>query len=103
MATRAIIKVEGITYCAVYKHWDGGPDEMLPWLKKFNADFTKARGNEPGYRMAQLLRSSVRDAHSYGLDDNHHTGYGIVSYGEEWGQEWEYILMADGTVTVVDL
>ena len=68
MATRATIKVEGIESVKVYKHWDGMPKHTLPWLKKFNKDFTKARGDDPDYKFAQLLRSSARDAEEFGLD-----------------------------------
>jgi hypothetical protein len=41
MATRAVIKIEGVDYASIYKHYDGYPEGMLPWLK----DFNKTNGN----------------------------------------------------------
>lgn len=99
MATRAIIKVEGVNNCALYKHWDGYPSGTLPWLEKFNKEFTEKRGNDPSYKMAQLLRSSVKMAEEFGLDDSDFTGWGVVGRNDDMGQEFEYLLNADGTVT----
>jgi hypothetical protein len=39
MATRATIKIEGIRFTKIYKHWDGYPEAMLNWLQDFNLDF----------------------------------------------------------------
>lgn len=50
MGTRCTIKIQGITYAKVYKHWDGYPEHILPWLIAFNAEFTKDRGDDPQYK-----------------------------------------------------
>ena len=97
MATSAIIKVEGVTFAKVYKHWDGYPSTMLPWLETFNKEFNDARGDDPEYKFAQLLRSSTEER--FGLDDSKCTGYGVVSY-ESTGGDFVYTLKRDGTVTV---
>ena len=76
MATRAIIQVIGANYAQVYKHWDGNPSSILPWLIEFAWEFSEERGHDPEYCLAQLLRSSVFLGEKYKLDDSHHTGRG---------------------------
>lgn len=106
MATRATIYVDGIDTVKVYKHWDGYPEATLPWLEDFNKAFRKERGerfrvcplHEPGYKFAQLLRSSARDAGKYHLDSNPHTGWKVVGINDYCMEEHEYHLLADGTV-----
>ena len=100
MATRATIKVEGVNYAKVYKHWDGYPDATLPWLKDFNKDFKENRGSDPEYKFAQLLRSSARDVEKYGLGPSKYTGWGVLPFDANVGEEYEYILKNDGTVEV---
>ena len=99
MATRCTIKIEGINYAKVYKHWDGYPDATLGWLRVFNHEFTDKRGDDAEYKFAQLLRSSVRDAEKYNLDASQHTGWGVFAFDEHWGEEFEYTLHKDGSVT----
>ena len=98
MATRATIYVEGIDTVKVYKHWDGYPEATLPWLEDFNKSFTERRGDDPDYKFAQLLRSSMRDASKYHLDDSEFTGWGVVPINADMWEEYEYHLLADGTV-----
>lgn len=93
MSTNAIIKIEGIDLVEVYKHWDGYPEETLPWLEEFNKEFTKERGDDPEYKFAQLLRSSVS------LGGNLFTGWGVVKSGK-WHYDFKYILNKDGSVDV---
>ena len=113
MGTRALIHVQGLPEVAVYKHYDGYPEGTLPWLEKFNKDFAEKRGDDPNYKLAQLLRSSVRDAEEFGLDKSVHTGWGIVpnkSVHTGWGivpttpdgfgEDYEYTLLIDGRVIV---
>lgn len=99
MSTNAVIVVEGSEELGVYKHWDGDPDFTLPWLEQFNHGFTQSRGNDPVYKLAQLLRSSVRDAEVFGLDQSQFTGWGM-GYTKSMSYDYLYILRADGTVTV---
>lgn len=114
MGTRAIIRVAGIEYAEVYKHWDGYPEATLDWLQDFNADFKQNRGDDPEYKLAQLLRDSARgikevpdpykpgktcDEHPRGLDPSKYTGWGVMPYKSRCGQEFEYTLNADGSVT----
>jgi len=100
MATRCSIIVDGIDTVKVYKHFDGGPGTTLEWLCDFNEDFTKNRGDDAEYKIAQLLRSSARDAKVYGLDSSKHTGWGILPIDNDAGEEFIYFLHADGSVTV---
>lgn len=100
MATRCEIKIEGIKYAKVYKHWDGSPESTLGWLEDFNKDFTKNRGDDPQYKFAQLLRSSARDQEKYNLDPSLHTGWGVLPYDSDCWSEYTYTLKTDGTVEV---
>lgn len=97
MATTATITIEGNNFAKVYKHWDGYPEGTLPWLEKFNKEFTKNRGDDPDYKFAQLLRSSIRDADKFKLDSSETTGWGVVPFNHE--EEYNYVLHADGTVS----
>jgi len=99
MATRATVKVKGIKFAKLYKHWDGHPNHMLPWLKEFNKKFAENRGDDASYKFAQLLRSSVFMQDEFHLDKSDITGYGVVGYYDNCGEEYEYVLHADGTVT----
>jgi hypothetical protein len=100
MATRSTISIIGITYASVYKHWDGSPKSTLPWLEKFNKEFTEKRGDDPEYKFAQLLRSSVRMAEEFGLDGSTETGWGVVPFG--CTEEYNYFLHPDGSVTYTE-
>jgi len=100
MATRATIIVEGQTSVKAYKHWDGYETATLPWLEEFNRTFTEARGDDPDYKLAQLLRSSAFDAQKYKLDSSRDTGWGIIPIDAEVWEEYEYHLHADGSVSV---
>jgi len=100
MGTRSVIQVEGVNFVQVYKHWDGYPSAMLPWLKDFNETFTKNRGDDPTYKFAQLLRSSAFDCSKFDLGSDRETGWGVVEFGCDAGQDYTYVLKKDGTVTV---
>jgi len=101
MATRCTIKVEGLTFAKVYKHWDGYPEGTLDWLEEFNSEFTKGRGfNDSSYKLAQLLRSSVRVADVFSLDESKFTGWGVVPFDNDCGEDYEYLLRTDGSVEV---
>lgn len=97
MATRATIKIEGINFAKVYKHYDGYPKNMIPWLEDFNRNFTEKRGDNPEFKFAQLLRSSTNP--DYNLDPSTETGYGVIPYNNNAGAEYEYVLRTDGSVT----
>ena len=103
MGTRSVITVEGIEFVKLYKHWDGYPESTLPWLESFNKDFSENRGDDPEYKIAQLVRSSARDAEKFGLDDSLYTGWGLIPYNV-YNNDIEYIyhLKTDGTVTVTE-
>jgi len=100
MATRAVIKIEGVNFAQVYKHWDGYPEDMLPWLEEFNRRFLEKRGDDPTYKFAQLLRFSSKYAEYYNLDNDEFTGWGVIPYNENAGADYEYILKKDGKVKV---
>lgn len=99
MATRAIIKIEGIDFAQVYKHWDGDPECTLPFLTEFNREFFEGRGEDPVYKFAQLLRATVKKAEKFNLDDREFTGWGVTAIDVDYGQDFEYTLKHDGTVT----
>lgn len=99
MATRCTIKIEGINYAKVYKHWDGYPDATLKWLTEFNKNFTNNRGDDPNYKFAQLLRNSIRDCLMFDLDPSQYTGWGVIPFDDNWSEEFEYTLHNDGSVT----
>ena len=98
MSTNAVIRIQGVRYCEVYKHWDGYPENTLPWLEKFNKYFAENRGDDPSYKIAQLLRSSVRMQDEFHLDPNTLTGWGITTFNET-SYEYLYTLHTDGRVT----
>lgn len=99
MATSALIKVEGLKNVYLYKHYDGNPTYTLPWLEEFNKDFTQKRGDDPGYKFAQLLRSSIADATKFNLDPSRTTGWGVMNE-DNVGVDYKYLLRKDGTVGV---
>jgi hypothetical protein len=101
MATRSCIKIEGVTFAKVYKHWDGYPNAMLGWLETFNKSFAENRGDDPQYKFAQLLRSSTNPI--FELDKNEFTGYGVVPFEANCGEEFEYTLMPNGEVVVKEI
>lgn len=103
MATRCTIKIEEIHCAKVYKHWDGYPDATLKWLETFNRNFNKNRDADPHYKFAQLLRDSIRNCSTFDLDPSQYTGWGVIPYDWEWNEEYEYILLANGEVTVKQL
>ena len=99
MGTSCKIRVDGYEDLVLYKNWDGYPEATLQWLKDFNEDFVKNRGDDKPYKFAQLIRSSAFDAEKYGLDDSRHTGWGVYLDGEIC-TDYEYALNDDGSVTV---
>ena len=99
MSTRATIKIEGFGVAKVYKHFDGYPSATLPWLKSFAYEFNKNRGWDPSYMLAQLLRSSRADATTFDLDESDTTGWGVVGYDDDCGQDYEYTIGRNGEVS----
>ena len=100
MATRCTIKVEGLNFAKVYKHWDGYKDHMLGWLNEFNNDFNKNRGHDPEYKFAQLLRFAERKSKDFNLDSSHYTGWGVIPFNNTCWAEYEYILTGNGVEVV---
>jgi hypothetical protein len=94
MATRSLITVEG-TEVYIYKHWDGYPEHMMPWLEKFHSEFMEKRGWDPEYMLGQLMRSSVTMSEEFNLDPNTETGWGITT-NKDCGQEYTYTLTKNG-------
>ena len=95
MATSATIKIQGVYYAKVYKHFDGYPDGMIKWLTEFNDRFNKHRGHDAEYKFAQLLRYSSKYGSEFDLDESEFTGWGIAPYNDQCGEEYEYILTKD--------
>jgi len=101
MSTKAMIMVVGLPDVALYKHWDGMPKSTLPWLEEFNMEFQKKRGDDPEYKFAQLIRSSVFLAEKHGLDKDNSTGWGVLTKNLSGitSINYKYFLQIDGTVT----
>lgn len=107
MSTNAYIQVEG-SEVAVYKHWDGGPKDTLPWLRTFHKRFlNSSNSSEPdqSYETAQLIRSSIDLQNDFNLDGSRTTGWGVEYYpnmDQEIGDKetFFYILYSDGSITV---
>lgn len=99
MGTSAVIRVEGNKSAELYKHWDGYTDATLPWLLKFNHQFTQMRGNDPEYKLAQLVRSSALMQDEFGLDPSTDTGWGLCAVDSCYG-DYQYLLKEDGGVQV---
>lgn len=105
MSTNALISVQNLKRVYLYKHYDGYPRRTLPWLQKFNKEFTERRGVDNSYKFAQLVRNSSHpDAIAeFGLDPSDTTGWGVFVSEESTfpkvGQEYMYQLNEDGTVT----
>jgi hypothetical protein len=99
MSTHAIIKIEGFTACNIYKHWDGYPEHLLPWLTRFNENFKANRGIDPEYKFAQLLRDSVRSESEFNLDKSQFTGWGVTISDISDTDDYTYTLHNDGRVT----
>ena len=102
MATRSTIKIEGIDFVKIYKHFDGYPSAMTKWLSEFNKLFVDNRGDDPEYKIAQLLRFSSKYEDKYHLDDSEYSGWGLISFNSDAGEDYEYILKKDGSVEIVD-
>jgi len=103
MGTRCIIKVDGLKGVCVYKHWDGFPENTLPWLKDFNKKFTEERGEDPEYKFAQLLRSSAFDCKKFNLGKDRATGWGVLPIKDNniaLDIAYVYTLKKDGSVNV---
>ncbi len=98
MSTRAVIVIPGQPVM-VYKHFDGYPEGTLNWLEHFNINFVRERGDDPEYKLAALLRSSALLAKEFRLDDSAFTGWGVIALGADYGQEYEYTLHPNGSVT----
>lgn len=103
MSTSCEIRIQGCRTAKVYKHWDGYPSATLPWLQKFNMNFAMGCGDDPAYKLAQLLRSSAFDAKEFDLDDSREAGWGVVPYRQKWDVEYIYTLNNDGSVSVKEL
>ena len=96
MATRCTIKIDGVNYAKIYKHWDGYPKGMLNWLNEFNDNFNKNRGENPEYKFAQCLRFAQREGKRFDLDMSEHTGWGVIPFDENYFAEYEYTLTSEG-------
>ena len=96
MATRSTIKIEGNTTSKIYKHFDGYPEAMLPMLQKFNKKF---KNLDESYKSAQVLMYMAVNSEESGFDAKSGRGFGIVTFSDKCGEEYEYMLKEDGTVT----
>jgi len=84
MSTRCHIQVKeanGKIYpIMIYKHSDGYPEGVLPFLKDFAEKFVKDRGDDPEYCVAQILRH-------WAIEDNENCEKRIQEYKEDAKKE----------------
>ena len=99
MATRCTVRVVRVDFCKLYIHWDGDPSSKLPFLEKFNKEFTEKRGDDSSYKIAQLIRATALMQDEFNLDSSVTTGYGLVRANDDCGVDYEYVLNKDGTVS----
>lgn len=105
MSTRSIIKfTDGEDTIAVYKHWDGYPESTVPLIQEF-CKWNGGRNGDLSYTIANFCYwfKSNRDNPSLdGDDDNHHTGLGVLTSGDEEphiGEEFIYTVdFVKGTI-----
>jgi len=93
-SSRTIIYVEGIDFACIYMH-DNESKKTLDWLRKFNREFTKNRGDDPEYKFAQLLRYSTE---VYPLDN--YLTWGLVPYNQPgvYYANYVYSLLSTGKI-----
>lgn len=105
MSTRSIIQFtnDGDTI-AVYKHWDGYPESTVPLLQEF-CKWNGGRNGDLSYTVANFCYWFKSNRDSKGLDgddDNHHTGLGVLTTGDEKaniGEEYVYVVdFVKGTI-----
>ena len=120
MSTRAQITIDGedggMFELSVYKHSDGYPEGVLPFLRQFVAEFHKYRRHDPSYFIAQLLRHWAVYDHLKGLtlggmplsrpecSEGHYKQFQYLSWGIETqlhvDLEFIYHVTKDGTIEV---
>mgnify|MGYP001581968333 CR=1 FL=1 len=89
MGTHALISVEGIPI-NLYKHSDGYPSEIIPWLLSFRERFMDNRCWDDSYMLAQLVRNSVT------IDNAPFTGWGLYSSSVDIASDYYYQLTPTG-------
>ena len=104
MATRCLFTAPNCDF-AVYKHWDWYPEHILPWVLEFNKDFNNNRKyNDWEYKLAQLLRDSVRNWEKYNLDPSEYTWWWIVPLEYDYNYKyhlWEKVEVKEHTLLAV--
>ena len=100
MGTHCLIRIKGIDYVQIYKHWDGYPSEMYQKLVEWNADFERNRPGDPNYKFAQLLRASAKLFD----DTSPYTGWGVEPLLDETetglSVDYIYTLTEDGVTYI---
>lgn len=86
MSTRSQIAVEG-SEIKVYKHCDGYPEGVLPWLVPMLKDFIARRGFDEAYMLARIVCAVAKDQD----DPSYLLGLGVdcVWHGDI---EWAYVV-----------
>ncbi len=99
MSTRCQIQVEG-SNVIIYKHCDGMPRGVLPWLEPFLARFYEQRGHEPEFCTARILAEGIKE------DGPQIPGYEFIGWGVDTQYhgdiEYLYIVRKDGKVEVME-
>lgn len=116
MSTRCHIQIKtdaGFYPCMIYKHSDGYPEGVLPFLQAFTTRFAAQRGNDYEYFIAQCLRQWAIEQHLKEENDEFYkkspeyrtnnllTGWGVCLQSKPHG-DIDYIYtvdLADKSVT----
>jgi len=108
MSTRAQIHVEG-SGVYIYKHSDGYPKGVLPWLEPFVARFHAGRGWDPEYLSARIVAEGVRLFLESSAEYERETGKPLggseflgwgVSTSLHGDEEYIYVIRETGTIEI---
>lgn len=108
MSTRAQIHVEG-SGVYIYKHSDGYPEGVIPWLVPFAKRFHAGRGWDPEYLSARIVAEGVRLSLESSADYERETGKPLsgaeflgwgVSTSLHGDEAYLYIIRKGGTLEI---
>ena len=102
MGTSCLFRVEG-TDAAIYQHYDGDPQTVLPWLLPFSTAFFAARGHDPQYFLAQCLFAAKFATAPYTepTPTQHFNGWGVTAHEDSTPDvDYIYDFSGDGACVI---
>lgn len=90
--TKALISVEGLEGVYLLRLNDGGSEVFEKFLNRFNTQYENSRKNDPFFKMAQLIRSTIM------IDKDPIFGWAVYNH-KRVQHDYEYILKSNGSVT----